>query len=694
MAIETGKIRNVGVVGHGGVGKTSLVESLLFTAGAVTRLGKVDDGTTTTDFDPDEVKRKISINTAVAYCDFKGHRINLVDTPGYGDFIADARAGLRVVEAAVVVVDAVAGVQVQTEKVWKFAGEFELPRAIVVNRLDRERADFFRTLESLTRRLKGRIVPLHIPVGEESGFRGYVDLVSQKATVFADGKPSETAVPADVAERVKEWREKLVEAAAETDDDLLTKYLEAGSLDEPEMLKALRAGITEGKIVPVLCAAAPRGIGAQALLDMVIHEFPSPADRGETAGTDLKAKQAGTRAADAKAPVSALVFKTLSDPHIGKLTLFRVYSGTLRSDTTLLNAGRAARERMGHVSWLQGKTQKNVEALGPGEIGVAQKLKETQTGDTLSDEAQPFELPRIVFPEPAINFAIQPKTRGDEDKISNALARIAEEDPTVHHHFDPETKQLLISGVGSLHVEMTVERMKRKYNVDVTLLPPRIPYKETVKGRAEGQGKYKKQTGGRGQYGDTWLRVEPLARGGGFDFVDEIFGGAVPRNFIPSVEKGVRDCMKRGILAGYPIVDLKVTLYDGSYHDVDSSDMAFQIAASMGLQKVFMDAHPILLEPVMNVEVTTPAEAAGDIIGDLNSRRGRIAGMEPAGETAIVRATVPMAEMLTYESSLRSMTGGRGAYSMEFSHYEEVPAFQADKIVKEVKAEKEKAEKH
>jgi elongation factor G len=694
MAIETGKIRNVGVVGHGGVGKTSLVEAMLFAASAVTRLGRVDDGGTTTDFDPDEVKRKISINTAVAYCDVKGHRINLVDTPGYGDFIADARAGLRVVEAAVVVVDAVAGVQVQTEKVWKFCGEFELPRAIVVNRLDRERSDFFRTLESLGRRLKGRIVPVHIPVGEESGFRGFVDLVTQRATLYADGKATEADVPAEAADRVKEWREKLVEAAAETDDDLLAKYLEDGSLAEAEMLKALRTGISQGRIVPVLCAVATKGIGCQALLDLIIHEFPSPVDRGEIGGTDVKARQAGTRAPEPRAPVTALVFKTLSDPHIGKLSLFRVYSGTLRADSTLLNPGRGAKERMGHVSWLQGKTQKNVETLGPGEIGVAQKLKETQTGDTLSDEGQPFELPRITFPEPAINFAIQPKSRGDEDKISLALARIAEEDPTVHHHFDPETKQLLISGVGSLHVEMTVERMKRKYNVDVALLPPRIPYKETVKGRAEGQGKYKKQTGGRGQYGDTWLRVEPLARGGGFEFVDDIFGGAVPRNFIPSVEKGVRDCMKKGILAGYPVVDLKVTLYDGSYHDVDSSDMAFQIAASMGLQKVFMDAHPILLEPVMNVEVTTPAEVAGDIIGDMNSRRGRIVGMEPSGETAVVRASAPMAEMLTYESSLRSMTGGRGGYSMEFSHYEEVPAFLADKIVKDAKADKEKADKH
>jgi elongation factor G len=694
MTIEIGKIRNVGVVGHGGVGKTSLVEAMLFTAGAVTRLGKVDDGTTTTDFDPDEIRRKISINTAVAYADWKGHHVTLVDTPGYGDFIAEARAALRVVEAALVVVDAVAGVQVQTEKVWKFALEYDLPRAVVVNRLDRERADFFRTLESLNRRLKGRLVPLQVPVGEESGFQGYVDLVRMKATAFADGRPKEIDVPADLADRAREYREKLVEAAAETDDELLNKYLEEGSLGEAEMLKALRAGIAQGKIVPVVTAAALKNIGSTALLDLVVESFPSPADRGAVTGTDTRTKQEAARAPEAKAPFSALVFKTLSDPHVGKLSLFRVYSGTLRADSTVLNVSRGARERMGHISWMQGKAPKAVEALGPGEIGVVAKLKETLTGDSLSDEAHPFELPRITFPEPAISFAIQPKSRGDEDKISTALARIAEEDPTIHYHFDPETKQLLVAGVGSMHVEMVVERMKRKYNVDVNMLPPRIPYKETVKGRAEGQGKYKKQTGGRGQYGDTWLRVEPLARGGGFEFVDDIFGGAVPRNFIPSVEKGVRDCMKKGILAGYPVVDLKVTLYDGSYHDVDSSDMAFQIAASMGLQKVFMDAHPILLEPIMNVEVTTPADVAGDIIGDMNSRRGRIVGMEPSGETATVRAQVPMSEMLTYEPSLRSMTGGRGGYSMEFSHYEEVPAFIADKVIKEAKTEKEKAEKH
>jgi elongation factor G len=693
MTIEIGKIRNVGVIGHGGVGKTSLVEALLHSAGAITRLGRVEDGTTTTDFDPDEIRRQISITTAVAYGDWKGHRINLVDTPGYGDFLADARAGLRAVDAALVVVDAVAGVQVQTEKVWTIASEFSMPRAVVVNRLDRERADFDRVLESLARRLKGRLFPLHIPVGAESGFQGHVDLVRMKAVLHRDGKPVESEIPAELADRAREFREKLVEAAAETDDDLLNRYLEEGSLGDAEMLAALRAGIAEGKIVPVLCAAATRSMGSQAVLDLIVDSFPSPAERGDITGTDLKQKASGTRARDPRAPTAALVFKTISDPHVGKLSLFRVFSGTVKADSTLYNTSRGTRERLGHVSWLMGKTQKNVEALGAGEIGVVAKLKETLTGDTLSDEAQPFEIPRITFPEAAISFAIQPRTRGDEDKISNALARIAEEDPTVHYHFDPETKQLLVAGVGNLHVEMVVERMKRKYNVDVLLLPPRIPYKETVKGRSEAQGKYKKQTGGRGQYGDVWLRIEPLSRGTGFEFVDDIFGGAVPRNYIPSVEKGVRDCMKKGILAGYPVVDLKVTLYDGSYHEVDSSDMAFQIAASMGLQKGFMDAHPVLLEPVMNVEVTGPAENAGDIIGDLNSRRGRIVGMEPSGETALVRAQAPMAEMLSYEPSLRSMTGGRGGYSMEFSHYEEVPAFIAEKVVKEVKAEREKAEK-
>jgi elongation factor G len=691
MATDISKIRNVGFAGHGGVGKTSLVEAILFAAGATNRLGKVDDGTTTTDFDPDEIKRKISLGTSVAFCDWKGYHFNLIDTPGYGDFVADARAGLRVVTAAVVVVDAVAGVQVQTEKIWKYANEYSLPRAIVINRLDRERADFYRALESLQKRLKGRLCPLQVPIGTEAGFKGVVDLVAMKALLTVDGKVKESDIPGDIMDDVKGWREKLMEAVAETDDDLLAKYLEDGGIEEEEMLTALGKAISSGSLVPVLGTAATKGIGVQPLLDLLVKEFPSPAEAATVEGIDPRTKQAVTRAADPKAPLTAVVFKTIADPHVGKLSLFRVYSGTFKADSQVFNATRGARERIGHVGWLQGKTQKQVESLGPGEIGVVAKLKDTLTGDTLCDEASPVALPGIVFPEPAISFAIQPKTRGDEDKISTALHRMTEEDPTLHHHFDPETKQLLVSGMGQLHVETVVERMKRKYNVDVSVLPPRIPYKETVKGRSEVQGKYKKQTGGRGQYGDVWLKIEPLQRGGGFEFVDDIFGGAVPRNFIPSVEKGVRECMKRGIFAGYPVVDLKVTLYDGSYHDVDSSDMAFQIAASMGLQKGFVEAHPILLEPVMNIEVTAPSDHAGDVIGDLNGRRGRIVGMEPEGEVVSVRAQAPMSEMLTYESSLRSMTGGRGGYSMEFSHYEEVPAHLAEKVVAAAKAEKEKA---
>jgi elongation factor G len=694
MALDIAKIRNVAFVGHGGVGKTSLVEGILFAAAAVNRLGKVDDGTTTTDFDPDEVKRKISLSTAAAFCDYRGHRLNLIDTPGYGDFAADARAGLRVAEGAVVVVDAVAGVQVQTEKNWKVAGDYGLPRIVVINRMDRERADFARALESLQRRLKGRLTPLHVPIGAEAGFAGVVDVLTGKAHVLKDGKAAEGPVPADLAGAVAAAREKLVEAVAETDDELLNKYLEEGGLGEEEMAAALKKAIAAGALVPVLASAATRLIGVGPLMDLIVAELPSPADRPAAEGVHPRDKSQVTRAPDPKGPAAALVFKTISDPHVGKLSVFRVYSGTIKADSQIYNATRETTERLGHLGWLMGKTQKPVAELGAGEIGVVAKLRDTLTGDTLCDAAQPVLLTGIAFPEPSISFAIQPKSRGDEDKISNALQRIAEEDPTIHHHFDPETKQLLVSGMGQMHVEVLVERMRRKYNVDVLLLPPRIPYKETVKGRAEVQGKYKKQTGGRGQYGDTWLRIEPLVRGGGFEFVDDIFGGAIPRNFIPSVEKGVRDCMKRGILAGYPVVDLKVTLYDGSYHDVDSSDMAFQIAASMGLQKGFMEAHPILLEPIMNVEVTAPSEQAGDVIGDLNGRRGRIVGMEPEGEVVSVRAQAPMSEMLAYESALRSMTGGRGAYGMEFSHYEEVPAHLAQKVVAEAKAEKEKAEKH
>lgn len=699
MATEVAKVRNIGVVGHGGVGKTSLVEALLFSAGAINRLGRVDDGTTTTDYDPDEIKRKISISTAAAHLDWKGHRINVVDTPGYGDFVADAKAALRVVEGAVVVVCGVAGVEVQTEKVWKFANEYNLPRLVFVNRLDRERADFFRTLESMNRRLKATLVPLEIPVGSEQDFKGVVNLLKMKAFV-SSGQPSVQAevqeIPAELAAQAQEWREKLLEAAAETDDELLAQYLEGETLEESQLIQAFRKGIVEGKVVPVLCGSATRLIGMGGLLNLVCDSLPSPADRGAMEGVGLKSKETVRRLPDLKAPFSALVFKTLTDPHVGKLSLFRVYSGTLNSDSQVYNATKGAKERVGQVSLIQGKTQKPVASLGPGEIGVVAKLKETTTGDTLCDEANGTLYPPISFPEPAISFAIQPKAKGDEDKISNALARLAEEDPTLKYHYDPETKQLLVSGVGQLHIEVTVDRMRRKFGTEVTLLPPRVPYKETVKGKAQVQGKHKKQTGGRGQYGDVWIEVEPLPRGGGFEYVDKIFGGAIPRNYIPAVEKGVRGAMERGVVSGYPVVDIRVTLVDGSYHTVDSSDVAFQIAGSLALQKGVQEATPVLLEPIMNVEVTVPSDLTGDTIGDLNSRRGRILGMDQGGDSQVVRAQVPMAEMLNFEPTLRSKTGGRGSFSMEFSHYEEVPTFQAEKIIAEAKKEREAkaAEKH
>jgi elongation factor G len=690
MAIEISSIRNIGFVGHGGVGKTSLVDAILFRTGMTSRLGRVDEGTATTDFDPEEIKRQISINTAVAFCDFQGHRINLVDMPGYGDFIAEARAGLRVVEGAVIVVDAVAGVEVQTEKVSRFAQEYELPRLVFVNRMDRERADFGRALESIQRRLKGRFVPLQVPVGQEAGFRGVVDVVRMKANVQdASGKIEEVEIPAELGAAADEYRERLVEAAAETDDELLARYLEQGSLEQDEVVKALRTAIGAGKLVPVLCGSASKTLGVGSLLRLVIDAFPSPADRGPVTGTDPRTKEAASRMPGAKEPFSALVFKTVTDPHVGKLTLFRVWSGTVAPNAQVLNATRETRERVGQVAVMQGKEQRGVDSLGPGEIGVVAKLKETLTGDTLSAESAPFLIPPIAFPEPAISFALQPKAKGDEDKISNALARLAEEDPTLHYHYDPETKQLLISGVGQLHIEVTLDRMKRKFHAEVALLPPRIPYKETVKGRAQVQGRHKKQTGGRGQFGDCWIEIEPLQRGGGVEFVDKIFGGSIPRNFIPSVEKGVRARLLRGVITGYPVVDVRVTLYDGSFHSVDSSDIAFQLAGQIAAEKAVLEARPCLLEPIMNVEVTVPSNLAGDVIGDLNSRRGRIAGMEPSDDTTTVRAQVPAAEMLNYEPHLRSMSGGRGSYSMEASHYEELPGMLAEKVIAEAKKEKE-----
>ena len=693
---ETAKIRNVALVAHGSAGKTTLTEAMLFTAGATTRLGRVEDGTTTTDFDEDEIRRKISISAALAWCEWKGCKFNLVDTPGFAAFLTDAKNTLRVVDGAVVVVGAPDGVKVQTEKVWSYAAAQDLPRAIYLSKMDRERADFARALEDVRKNLSPKAVPVQVPIGQETGFAGVVDLVRMRAIRFAtdgSGKATEGDVPADVKPLAETQRAALVEAVAEADDRLLEKYLESGELTEAEFREGLTRGIREQKLFPVLCGAPARNIGISPLLDLLAEAFPSPLDRPPVEGTDLKGNGTVRRAVKDDAPLSALVFKTVADPYAGKVTMFRVYSGTMTSDSTIFNATKGVKERVGQLLLLRGKQQTSVEALGAGDMGAVVKLKETGTGDTLCDEKAPIRLAEIVFPAPVISFAVEPKAKGDEDKMSIAFTRLREEDPTIQVRYDPQTRETVVSGMGRAHVEIVAERLKRKFGVDVTLKTPRVPYKETVKTRArEIQGRHKKQTGGRGQFGDCWIHMEPMPRGGGFEYVNEVVGGAIPRNFIPAVEKGIVEGMERGPVAGYPVVDLRVTLYDGSTHAVDSSELAFKLAGRLAFRKAVAQAKPTLLEPIMTVEVVAPADCMGDIVGDLNSKRGRVLGIEAKGRNQAVKAHVPLAEMLEYDPRLRSITGDRGDYTMEFSHYEEVPAQIQERIVAEVKRPVEEEE--
>ncbi|HEX9899014.1 MAG TPA: elongation factor G [Candidatus Methylomirabilis sp.] len=693
---ETAKIRNVALVAHGSAGKTALTEAMLFTAGATTRLGRVDDGTTTTDFDEDEIRRKISISAALAWCEWKGCKFNLVDTPGFAAFLTDAKNTLRVVDGVVVVVGAPDGVKVQTEKVWSYAAAQDLPRAIYLSKMDRERADLTRALEDVRKNLSPKAVPVQVPIGQEAGFAGVVDLVRMRAIRFAtdgSGKATEGDVPTDVKSLAETQRAALVEAVAEADDRLLEKYLESGELTEAEFREGLTRGIREQKLFPVLCGAPTRNIGVSPLLDLLAEAFPSPLDRPPVEGTDLKGNGTVRRAVKDDAPFSALVFKTVADPYAGKVTMFRVYSGTMTSDSTIFNATKGVKERVGQLLLLRGKQQTPVEALGAGDMGAVVKLKETGTGDTLCDEKAPIRLAEIVFPAPVISFAVEPKAKGDEDKMSIAFTRLREEDPTIHVRYDPQTRETVVSGMGRAHVEIVAERLKRKFGVDVTLKTPRVPYKETVKTRArEIQGRHKKQTGGRGQFGDCWIHMEPMPRGGGFEYVNQVVGGAIPRNFIPAVEKGIVEGMERGPLAGYPVVDLRVTLYDGSTHAVDSSELAFKLAGRLAFRKAVAQAKPTLLEPIMTVEVAAPADCMGDIVGDLNSKRGRVLGIEAKGRNQAVKAHVPLAEMLEYDPRLRSITGDRGDYTMEFSHYEEVPAQIQERIVAEVKRPVEEEE--
>jgi elongation factor G len=684
-------IRNIALVGHGGCGKTSLASAMLFDMRAVNRLGRVDDGTATTDFDPDEIERKISLQTGIAHGEWRKNKINLLDTPGYANFLAEARSALRVADAALVVVDAVAGVEVQTEKVWSYCEEYKLPRIIVVNRMDRERAGFARTLESLEKTFGRGVVPVAIPLGEEKGFVGMADLLANRADVYKDdqsGQFEQVEVPNETREAATAAIEKLVEMVAETNESLMEEFFEKGTLPHDDLVKGLREAVLAGRIFPVFPASSARNVGVQPLLDDIVDLFPSPADREPAVGQDPAKKAEGRREPSASAPLSAFVFKTIADPHAGRISLFRVYSGVLKSDSTVRNANREVDERLGALELLQGKQQVAVAEIQAGDIGAVAKLKETRTGDTLCDKPHPIVFPPLSFPEPATTFAIEPKTRGDEDKISVALHRLMEEDPVIRLAHDPQTHEILLSGMGQLHIEVIVGRLKKRYKVEVNLKKPKIPYRETIKASAEGHGRHKKQTGGHGQFGDCRIRMKPLPRGSDFKFVDDIFGGSIPKNFIPAVGKGIEESRMRGFVAGYPMVDFQVELYDGQYHDVDSSEMSFKIAGSLAYKDAVAKCRPTLLEPIMKVEIAVPEEYAGSVMGDLSSRRGRPQGMEPKGSLQVIKAEVPLSEMLSYDAELTSMTGGRGSYHMEMAHYDEVPGHLLDKVVAAAKAER------
>jgi elongation factor G len=675
-------IRNIALVGHGSSGKTSLTSAFLFDTGATGRLTKVDKGNSITDYDPDEIERKISINVAVCFCEWKDHKVNIVDTPGYSNFLWDTKASLRAVDAATVVVCGVAGVEVGTEKVWNMLEEHRLPRTIVINKLDRENSSFGRTLESVQQFFGRQAIPVQLPIGEEKNFGGVVDVVAGKAYLFdkdESGKFKEAAVPADMQADVEKRRRELVEMVAESDEKLMEKYLEQGELTPEEFRDGLKRAILGRQLFPVFAASGLTNIGAQLLLDGMLAYLPSPVEREAVMATVKGSEQAVQPSPDA--PFAALVFKTISDPYTGRISLMRIFSGRMNPDGSVTNVTRDTDEKFVGLFYLQGKEQISAGQAKAGDIAATAKLKVTSTGDSLCAKGAGIAFAPIKFPEPSISFAIEPKTRADEDRISAATHRIIEEDPTVRFDRDPDSAQLLISGNGELHVRIIAERLKKRYNVDVDLKPPKISYKETIKGKADVQGRHKKQTGGRGQFGDVWIKMEPLARGKDFEFEDKVFGGAIPRNFIPSVEKGILEARKKGVLAGYPAVDFKVILYDGSYHDVDSSDIAFKIAATKAYKKAMKEAKPTILEPVMSVEIYTPEAYMGDIMGNLNGRRGKVQGMEQKGTSRVLKAQVPMSEMLDFEPTLTSITGGRGSYLMEFSHYEEAPALVQQKII-------------
>jgi len=686
---EGQNIRNVALIGHGHTGKTQLVSALLYCAGMVNRLGKVDEGTSVTDYDEEETQRKFSISSALAYAEWGKTKINLIDTPGFNIFLHETEAALAAAESALLLVHGVAGKEVQTEKTWGFCEKYALPRVLLINQLDRDRASFERTLAGLREAFGRSIIPVQLPLGEERGFKGVIDLVRMKAALYdsnGSGKSTEADIPSEHADTASEAHEALVEMVAEGNDKLMEEFFEKGTIPLEDLVPGLKQAIAERRLVPVLASAGLPNIGSDALLNFIVDYLPAPSERGEVEGLDREGGSSVKRKVADDQPVSAFVFKTMADPFAGRVSYFKVMSGVVKNDAVLTNFKRGGTEKLAHIAVMQGKTQTAVAELHAGDIGVVAKLKETLTGDTLGDKAAPIIYPQVVLAEPAISFAVEAKSRGDEDKLSTAIHRMLEEDLLLRFSRDPQTKEFLISGSGQQHVEVAVSKLKRRFNIEVTLKAPKIPYRETIRGKADAQGKHKKQTGGHGQYGDCKIKIEPLVRGSGFEFVNDIFGGAIPRNFIPAVEKGIVDAASKGYLAGFPVVDFRVILYDGSYHDVDSSEIAFKLAGSKAFKKAMEQAKPCLLEPIMNVEITVPENYAGDIMGNLNGRRGRVQGMDAKGGSTTVKAQVPLAEMLSYASDLTSMTQGRGSYSMEVSHYDIVPQPISDKIVEKARA--------
>ncbi len=680
------RLRNVALLGHGSTGKTSLAEAMLFDTGAINRLGRVEEGTTASDYDDEEIRRTISLNVSILHCEWNDHKLNILDTPGYTDFVGEVKGAIRVADGVIILVDAVAGVEVGTELVWSFAEGGHLPRLIFVNKMDRENADFGNVLESLSEKFEANFVPFQVPIGSQSQFQGVVDLVSMKACLGEKGE--EGKVPADLQAEVENARLRVVEAAAESEDELIMKYLEGEELTPEETKRGLRLGIRNGTIVPVLCGSATANVGIQALLQAIVEYLPSPAET-EVVGTNLATRAEETLEANELAPLTAMVFKTIADPYVGKLTYFRVYSGAMESDSRVFNVRSDEEERIGQLYFLRGKEQEPTKKVGTGDIGAVTKLAATSTGDTLCDKGAPFILPPIAFPTPVFSVAVHPKTKADLDKLSNSLARLVEEDPTFKVRRDSSTRETILTGMGPEHVDIAARRLQQKFGVEIVTTVPRVPYRETVTRIASAEYLHKKQTGGAGQYAKVFLRVEPLEQGSGFEYDSEVFGGRISQSFIPSIEKGIKQVLEQGVIAGYPVADVKAVVYDGKEHPVDSKDIAFQIAGRECFKLAFRNASPVLLEPIMDVAVTVPEQFMGDVLGDLNTKRARVQGMEQQRGAGTITAQVPLAEMQRYAIDLSSRTQGRGLFTMEFSHYEEMPAHIAQGIIEEARREAE-----